>query len=372
MTIPPTDIARRRERLIAIWLLVVAVMVLVMVVIGGLTRLTHSGLSMVEWRPLTGWLPPMTEPAWQRLFEAYQESPEFRQLNAWMSLDDFKGIFWLEFIHRVWGRLIGVVFAVPLAFFVLRGWVRGRMGWKLAGIFVLGGLQGVMGWYMVMSGLSERPDVSHYRLAAHLMLALVIYMALLWTAFRLILPDTAERPSERPPPGGAFALVALVLLTTTWGAFVAGLDAGFAYNTFPLMDGEWLPVEAFTMSPPLLSLLEEVAAVQFAHRWLAMATLAWALGFWVIARRRSLTSRARAAVAAVPLVALCQVGLGIATLLLYVPVAVASVHQAGAVILLTVAFWAAFEALPAAPAGQSVQRVRYRRAEAGADVLGGR
>ena len=193
------------ERTIGLWLLVIAGMVFAMVVLGGVTRLTESGLSMVEWRPVTGWLPPLTQEAWEQAFAAYQKFPEYHKVNAGMTLAAFKGIYWLEYLHRLWGRLIGLAFALPFLLFLAKGWINRRLGWKLFGVFVLGGLQGVLGWYMVKSGLIDRPDVSQYRLVAHLGLALLIYGYLLWLAFGLLTRhaqhchrmDSPRRQSDR-------------------------------------------------------------------------------------------------------------------------------------------------------------------------------
>jgi len=237
-----------RQRVIAAWLFAVCAMVFAMVVLGGVTRLTHSGLSMVQWRPVSGWLPPLGEAEWEQAFARYRHFPEYRELNPDLTLAGFKGIFWLEYVHRLWGRLIGLAFFVPFAVFLLRGWVDRRLAGKLFVLFLLGALQGLLGWYMVRSGLVERPDVSQYRLAAHLGTAFVIYGAMLWVALGLLHPPSGPRP--RPARGAWFAyvVVGLVMLTALSGGFVAGLDAGFAYNTFPLMDGELVPAGLFPCS----------------------------------------------------------------------------------------------------------------------------
>lgn len=337
-----TDLmSQRRQRAIAFWLLAVAAMVFAMVVIGGLTRLTHSGLSMVDWKPVTGWFPPMTEAEWLAVFQQYQKFPEYREVNAGMTLAEFKGIFWLEFIHRLWGRLIGVAFAIPFVVFLLKGWIDRRLTPKLLLMFVLGGLQGVLGWYMVKSGLVDRPDVSQYRLTAHLGAALLIYAYMLWVAFGLLAPVAPPAP----PRISRFAavLAAMVFVVALSGGFVAGLDAGFAYNTFPLMDGELIPEHLFAVTPLYLSFFEDVTTVQFTHRLLAIVTAALVGVFWFAASRAPLAPRARLASHVLLVAVGVQVTLGIATLLLIVPVPLASAHQAGAVVLLTAALWAAFE-----------------------------
>jgi cytochrome c oxidase assembly protein subunit 15 len=321
----------RATRAVAAWLFFCCAMIFAMVVIGGVTRLTESGLSITEWKPVSGAIPPLTAEAWQDAFAKYREIPEYRERNAGMTLAEFKNIYWWEFIHRLWGRLIGVVYAVPLLWFVLRGQVRGPLAWKLGGIFVLGGLQGVLGWYMVQSGLVERIDVSQYRLTAHLGLALLIYAATLWTALDLLRPGGGSTPFGR----AALAFSALAFLTMLAGGFVAGLDAGMAYNTFPLMDGRLVPAGYLDETPWWLNLFENVAAVQFNHRLLGIATLAGAVALAIAGRNAA--PRARALALATGFMAVLQVALGIATLLLVVPIPLAAAHQAGAVALLTFA-----------------------------------
>jgi cytochrome c oxidase assembly protein subunit 15 len=316
-------------------------MVLVMVVLGGLTRLTGSGLSMVEWQPLAV-LPPLSEGAWQTMFAKYQASPQYHLVNSTMTLGGFKAIFWLEYVHRLWGRLIGLVFVVPFVVFLARRRIDRRDIPRLLVLFALGGLEGVLGWFMVKSGLAARPEVSHYRLAAHLMTATLIYGALLWSGLEFLRAggDLAPLPSTRPLRRGLFALLGLVCLTIPAGALVAGLHAGLIYNDFPLMNGRWLPAEAFDLSPGWRNPLENVALVQFDHRLLAFVTWASAAGLWLWSRRLPLSPRARLAVGLVPAAATAQAGLGIATLLLVVPVTLAAAHQAGAFLLFSALLWA--------------------------------
>lgn len=340
-----TAIPEGRRRIMALWLFGMCIMVFVMVVLGGVTRLTHSGLSIVEWNPVTGFIPPMNEADWQRLFEQYQQYPEFKKINPDMDVHGFKGIFWLEFIHRVWGRLMGMVFFFPALFFVVKGWVNRRLAWNFAAMFLLGGLQGALGWFMVASGLVDDPDVSHYRLTAHLGAALVIFGYMLWVAMDLRWP-------ERHAPTGSLAGFAraismLVFATVLSGGLVAGLDAGFSYNTFPLMDGQFVPSGYMDHSPWWLNFFENIPAVQFDHRLLAETTLAAILVFWFRARGAELSPRARTAVNALLVMALIQVGLGITTLLLVVPVSVAAIHQAGAVVLLAFVLAATHSLRPA-------------------------
>ncbi len=334
----------RADRAIGAWLLLLCAMVFSMVVLGGITRLTHSGLSMVEWKPLTGFLPPMSEAAWQDIFEKYKQFPEYLEINRGMDLQEFESIFWLEFLHRVLGRLIGVVFLVPFLWFLLRGHVARSgmpgLGWKLALAFVLGGLQGLLGWYMVKSGLVDRPDVSQYRLTAHLAAAFIIYGYMLWLGFGLIWP---RRSGARLRHGNLWRntilVTALAAVTILSGGLVAGLDAGFIYNTFPLMGDGLVPEEFMTLSPWWANFLENIPQVQFDHRVLAITTMLAVVLLWTSALRAALPGPVRGAYHALLAVAAAQVALGISTLLLVVPVDVAVTHQAGALILFTALLW---------------------------------
>ncbi len=324
------------RRGVGLWLLALAGMVYVMVVLGGLTRLTGSGLSMVEWQPLS-MLPPLTDQAWQAAFARYKASPQYQLVNSGMTLAGFKGIFWLEYVHRLWGRLIGLAFLAPFLLFLARRRITRRAAPRLALLFLLGGAQGALGWFMVKSGLVDRPEVSHYRLAAHLVTALVIYGALLWSALDFLSPP---REPDRRLRRRLVVVLGLVCLTIPAGALVAGLHAGLIYNTFPLMNGRLLPPEALDMSPLWRNAFDNLALVQFDHRLLAALTWTAAVAFWLWARHRPLTPQGRLAVALVPLVATLQVGLGISTLLLVVPVPLAAAHQAGAFLLFGVVVWA--------------------------------
>ena len=317
------------DRAVGWWLVGCAGLVFAMTVIGAITRLTESGLSMVEWRPLIGALPPLSEAEWQRVFDLYRETPEYRLINAGMSLSAFKEIFFWEWLHRLWGRVIGVAYALPLALFWLRGRIGPRLKPRLLVLLVLGGAQGVLGWYMVASGLVDRPSVSHYRLAAHLSLALVIFALLVWTAL-----DVLDRTAPARNPGHrlhAAVVLGLVGVTIVWGAFVAGLDAGLLYNSWPLMGGQLVPIEAF--SGGIADAVDDRVTIQFIHRWLGVVALVSVLSLaW---RGRDLNpSTGRITIAAAAM-AFVQVGLGIATLIAMVPVTLGALHQAGAVILLT-------------------------------------
>jgi len=315
--------------------MIICAMVFAMVVLGGFTRLTESGLSMTDWRPITGWLPPMSDAAWQAQFDGYRASPEYLKVNAGMSLAQFKEIFWLEYLHRLWGRLIGLAFAVPFAIFVIKGRVDRRLMLRLGVLFALGGLQGLIGWWMVKSGLVDHPDVSQYRLAVHLMMAFLIMGLGLWFALDLLGSGRAVAP-KRLRRLSSLAL-AMVFVTAFSGALVAGLNAGLIYNTFPLMLGEVFPSEGFQLTPWYLNFFEDIPTVQFDHRWLAISTFIIVAVTWFLARGAAAEIRTRANVLLG--IALVQVTLGISTLLLMVPVPLAAAHQAGAVALFAGAIW---------------------------------
>jgi cytochrome c oxidase assembly protein subunit 15 len=312
-------------------------MVFATMVIGGVTRLTHSGLSIVEWKPLIGALPPLTEAHWMELFAKYQQTPEFQKVNHDMTLDGFKFIFWWEWAHRLSGRTIGVVFFLPYAWFLLRGQLRGALAAKVFGFFVLGGLQGAMGWYMVQSGLVDDPRVSHYRLASHLGLAFILFGLMGWTGLAMLQPR-AVAPAPTLTRRLGMWLVALVFVMVLSGALVAGIHAGLAYNTFPLMNGDFLPPETFALDPWWQNFLTNMATVQFDHRliaWTLMGLIPWFS--WRIWHE---TPAARAPAVALTLWLAVQVSLGIATLLLRVPVALGAMHQAGAMVLFGLLLWA--------------------------------
>jgi len=337
------------DRAIAIWLLVCCAMIFAMAVIGAITRLTESGLSIMEWAPVTGALPPLSAAEWERVFAIYRQIPEYTELNGGMTLAEFKAIFWWEYIHRLWGRAIGVVFLVPFLWFLLRGRVRRALAPHLVVMFLLGGLQGGLGWYMVASGFAERTDVSQYRLVAHLSAAVAIYLYILWVALGLLLPnpEASPDPHARRLRGLLVLLAALALVTLASGGFVAGINAGLIYNTFPLMDGELVPSGYGGTESWARNLFENEIAVQFNHRLLAVATATLAVLLWLWARRLALSARARQACELVLAMAVLQFGLGVATLLLVVPVGLAALHQAGALGLVSLALWAVFVLRPA-------------------------
>lgn len=330
---------------VGFWLLGVCVMIFVMVILGGVTRLTESGLSMVEWQPATGFLPPLSEEAWQRAFKLYKASPEFIKVNFWMTLSDFKTIYWMEFTHRVWGRAIGIAFLLPFIYFVARRRIDRRLMPKLVLAFMLGGGQGILGWYMVKSGLVDRPDVSQYRLAAHLGLAIIIYLYLFWLTLCQFLPRSKDRSMNGMRLHAGIVLI-WSFVTAMWGAFVAGIDAGHVFNTFPLMGERYVPNDMFTLIPWFINFFENAATVQFTHRILAILLLLIVIALWVRAMRAPAFGRFRRAAGFLALLAICQAGLGIATLLSEVHIGIAATHQAGALLLLTGGIWAWFETFP--------------------------
>ncbi len=304
------------SRPVAYWLFFVAFMVFAMAVIGAITRLTESGLSMVEWKPLIGAIPPLNDADWAKEFALYQQTPEYKLKNAWMEIDDFKNIYFWEWFHRLWGRLIGVVYALPLLFFWVRGMIPQGFKLKLVVGLVLGGLQGFMGWYMVKSGLIDRPSVSHYRLAAHLGLAFLIFGYMVWLGLA-VLGKSVNAASFCLRRHGWISMV-FVALTILWGAFTAGLDGGLLYNHWPMMGQSFVPMEVTHAG----ALLNDPAGVQFVHRWIAIVTMFVVLSFaWRVKNG--------------PLAAMVfiQVGLGMATLFSQVHLHTAAAHQAGAFIV---------------------------------------
>jgi heme a synthase len=325
----------RSHRAVAAWLLACCALVFAMVVVGGLTRLTHSGLSIVEWQPLVGAIPPLDDAQWEETFAKYRRTPEFRLRNHDMTLAGFKNIFWWEYVHRLLGRVVGVVFLLPALYFAARGVIRGSLGWKLAGVFALGGLQGALGWYMVKSGLVDDPRVSSVRLAAHLGLAFLIYAAMLWIALGLLSPR--REPVSTGARLHAAGLAALVFLMVISGALVAAIRAGFAYNTFPLMNGRWIPAEILLIDPWWSNFVNNMATVQFVHRWLAVVIALLAVMLWSRLPRAGASDRARIWSDLLVLAIVAQVSAGIATLLMKVPLPLAAVHQAGAVVVFTCA-----------------------------------
>jgi cytochrome c oxidase assembly protein subunit 15 len=321
---------------VALWLLVCCALIFAMVVLGGVTRLTRSGLSIVEWDPIMGAVPPLTQTRWEETFEKYKQTPEYTKVNSGMSIEEFKGIFYVEWAHRLLGRLIGAVFLIPFLYFLVRRHITRELAPKLIVMFVLGGLQGALGWYMVKSGLVDIPRVSPYRLTAHLAFAVVIYAYMFWTALGLL-----YTPGARPTPRGlgrfGVAVTALIFLMILSGGFVAGNKAGFAFNTFPWMNGRFVPEGVSAMQPLWSNLFENIATVQFNHRLLAYLLCLVIPVFWWHAMRVALPARTRRAVHFLLGWLVVQVLLGITTLLYVVPIPLAAAHQAGALVLFSLA-----------------------------------
>ena len=330
-----TEKQRTARPAIRIWLYCVALLIFAMVIVGGATRLTDSGLSITEWLPLLGAIPPLNEADWLAAFEKYRQIPEYQIVNKGMSLSDFQFIYWWEWSHRFLGRFIGVAFAVPALFFWITGRMEKALRPKMIVLFVFGGLQGALGWYMVKSGLVERVDVSQYRLAAHLTFAVIIFAAIIWVA--LGIGHDKRQPFRVAFGPATVIIVVLTFLQISLGGFVAGLDAGQGYNTWPLMDGAVIPDGLGVMSPWWTNLFENAMTVQFNHRIVAYVILLFV--FVHAARQMTGQCRAGSSALALLLVVFAQLVLGIATLLLHVPISIALAHQAGALILLTVALW---------------------------------
>lgn len=332
------------QKPIAIWLFICCALVFAMVVVGGVTRLTGSGLSIVEWQPLIGAIPPLNEADWEILLEKYRQIPQYHEVNKGMTLQEFKGIFWWEYFHRLLGRAIGLVFFVPFLYFLIRKQIDRPLGIKLLGIFILGGLQGLMGWYMVMSGLVNNIYVSQYRLTAHLGLAFIIYAAMFWVATGLLSPTKKQQLSETENPAShlrrySFYLTLLIFIMILSGGFVAGIHAGKAYNTFPLMDGHLIPPGLFVLEPWYRNFFENITTVQFDHRLIAWLLTLLVPLFWLRSMKHSLSPSVKMACHLLLLALILQISLGIATLLSAVPLELAATHQAGAMVLFTASLW---------------------------------
>lgn len=328
---------RANPRLLMRWLFLVATLILVMVAIGGITRLTESGLSITQWKPISGIVPPLNQAEWQAEFDHYKQIPEYQQFNRAMTLAGFKAIFFWEYAHRLLGRLIGMAFAVPLLWFAVRRQIPVGYGWRLSALLALGGLQGAIGWWMVASGLSVRTDVSHVRLAVHLLTALVLLGGILWTALdlRALAAFPIARTARLRLVAGA-ALVAL-MVQIMFGAFTAGLNAGYAFSSWPLMGDALFPANVPIASPAWRNAVDNPIVVQFIHRWFAFAAAA---GLGVLAWQAARTGARRTAIAIAALVTL-QIALGIATLLSGVAIMIAIAHQVNAALMLVAAVMAA-------------------------------
>eukprot|EP00250_Pteridium_aquilinum_P010977 c19760_g1_i1 orf=330-1700(-) len=333
------------QKQVGLWLFGCSAWVFSMVIIGGVTRLTKSGLSMTDWK-FMGSFPPMSPSEWQAEFEKYQNSPEYKRVNKGMNVDDFKLIYWIEYAHRMWGRGLGLFFTGPLVYFLCKGYITRQLGLRLASLLVLGAGQGLVGWWMVKSGLEEpesqyqQPKVSPYRLAGHLMVAFGLYSGLLWTAFSVARPQQQAQNMNFVKGSARLQRIALPLgilvgLTAASGAFVAGNDAGHAFNTFPKMNDQWIPEGLFELQPWTRNFFENTATVQLDHRVLAITTLVSIMAMSLVARKLTLEPRVQRLVNVTLGISILQVTLGISTLLLYVPVSLGVAHQAGALSLFT-------------------------------------
>lgn len=330
------------NRQIAFWLLFCAGVIFAMILLGGVTRLTNSGLSMVEWRPLIGIIPPLNEIQWQEVFNQYQQFPEYQKINHSMDLVAFKSIFMFEYLHRVLGRLIGVIFLLPFLFFYFKKRIPSGLTPRLSFMFVLGGLQGALGWYMVKSGLVDNPDVSQYRLTAHLGAAVIIYGYILWTALGLLMRSTNNQSILRCNTNQAsclkstsFILSALVFIMILSGGFVAGTNAGFAYPTFPLMGDSFIPDGLYQTDPSWLAAFEDITTIQFNHRIFAyfLVLLIATFSYKVLMRQPS--TKLRIGIYYLLAALVIQICLGVTTLLTHVYVPIAASHQGGAILLFT-------------------------------------
>ncbi len=338
----------KQDKQVANWLFVVAFAIFLMIILGGATRLTHSGLSMVDWKPIMGIIPPLSDNDWQQTFSRYQEFPEYQKINKGMTIDEFKSIFYYEYFHRILGRLIGLLFIVPFIFFWFRGAIRKSMTPQMITMFILGGFQGVLGWYMVKSGLVNDPRVSQYRLTAHLISAVIIYSYILWVAFGLIktVPDKTINKPTKKLFHYSIGMTLLIVFMIISGGFVAGTKAGLAYNTFPLMDGKFIPDGMYTLQPFWLNWFENMTTIQFNHRVIAYL-LVLLIPLFAFAVRRLGTSRnSRMAAHLLLTMLIIQVSLGVATLLLFVPVSMAVSHQGGAILLLSIMLYISRETKP--------------------------
>ncbi len=332
------------------WLTICCFLVFTMVSIGGMTRLTDSGLSMVEWNIFSGIIPPLFNSDWIELFDKYKQFPEYKLINKNMSLEDFKFIFWMEYIHRIWGRLIFLFFSIPLIFFLIKNYIPNKIKKHLFIILSLIFLQGLFGWYMVKSGLLDKPDVSHYRLSIHLVMAFIIYGYLLLLTFSIYDLKKNKRKTKKNSNLHliSLSLVILILITVFSGGMVAGLDAGLVYNTFPLMGDTLIPLDIWDLNPRYINFLENPVTVQFDHRILGITTFILTFLIWFYVQKKKMPPNFKRKINILLFFVLIQVGLGVATLLSYVATEAAIVHQIGALIIYSLSIWT-LKSLPFVP-----------------------
>ncbi len=322
-----------QKKWLVAWLLTGALMVFLMVVIGGITRLTNSGLSMVDWHLIVGAVPPTTDAEWQLTFEGYQQSPEFKELNSEYTVEDFKSIFWWEYLHRMLGRVLGIVFLIPFLFFWLKGWLPRKLKIQLLLVFGLGAFQAFLGWFMVKSGLVNEPRVSHFRLAAHLFTAFITCMVIFWICLNIWRGEIAKVKLES---FGRLVLsfLGIVILQIVYGAFVAGVHAGYMHNTWPLMDGSFIADAVWALEPTYLNFLEGKSGIQFVHRILGLLVFGLAAAIYWKGLKQLFLKEQITGVRLVLILVVFQVVLGIATLLFQVPIVLGVLHQAGALCVL--------------------------------------
>ena len=323
------------DKKIAYWLLTGCFLILCMIVIGGITRLTGSGLSMVEWKLIMGVLPPFSETEWQSTFNNYKQFPQYKMINFEMTLEEFKSIFLWEYIHRMWGRLIGIVFIIPFVFFLYKKWINKLLLNKLLVLFTLGAIQGIIGWWMVKSGLVDRPNVSAYRLTIHLSLAVITLCYSLWLALGLLQPKNHENQIINTNVIKlSYIITALIFIQIIWGGFMAGLKAGLFYSTFPKIKGQWIPDGMWVMDPPWKNLFENITTVQFIHRTTGILLVVLIIILWVMSMRKLPNYQLKVGVNLLLFLVIVQVALGIFTLINSVPITLAVLHQIFAIILL--------------------------------------
>jgi len=338
----PLPVSLPGDKAVGGWLLVICFMILGQFLIGAVTRLTGSGLSIMEWKPIIGFIPPLNEAQWNHAFDLYKQTMQYKDMNADMTLAGFQGIFWWEYIHRVWARLIGFVFLVPFLVFLVKGWIRKAWRGKLITMFVLGGLQGLMGWIMVASGFEDRTSVSQYRLVAHLLLALLIYGYILWSALDLLQPSpwAGRQTPARSLRRHGWIMLVFIILEIGLGGFVAGLHGGLIYNNFPMMGEHFIADDLFFRSPWWINFFENPGTAQFVHRVMALVVALTLFAFVIRVCRGGLPDRLQLRAYYLILGVIVQIGLGISTLMLVVPVSLATIHQGGAIVLFSLALFA--------------------------------
>jgi heme a synthase len=346
---------------VIIWLLAGCVLIFAMVVVGGITRLTKSGLSIVEWNVISGTLPPLSERQWLEEFEKYKQFPEYQKLNYNFTLADYKSIFWWEYIHRLLGRVIGLVFIIPFAYFLVRKKFSKPLLKQVLILFGLGALQGFLGWFMVKSGLINKPHVSHYRLALHLITAFTAFAYSLWLAMNLIFDKKEHYVAQPALKKLAYLFFGVLVLQIVYGAFVAGLKAGFVYNTFPKMGSSWIADGVTAIQPFYKNFVEGLAGVQFVHRYLGFLVLGIPFYMWMKSKRFALLTRQIFAIQALVFAVVIQFLLGVFTLLYQVPVSLGVIHQAGAMVLLAITIYIIHSLKDTSKVGVGIEEVKSQK-----------